>query len=112
MNKEIIHLNINEYLAYILLYAANADFEMAKEELDIIRETVSRDDFNRIRRSFEASSDTEKLEVIMHYRDAYLNVLMDNAEVSNHLRSLFLADHHYNAVEKEVFLFLKRFLKL
>ena len=112
MKKEIIPLNINEYLAYILLYAANADFEVAREELEIIRESVSREDFSRIRKSFDDSNDAERLEVIMHYRDAYLDILLDTPVLAEHLKSVFLADHQYNSVEKGVFIYLRKLLGL
>ena len=112
MNKEIIQLNISEYLAYILLYAANADFETDKEELDIIRETVSKEEFRRIKKAFDETSDNERLQVIMHYRDAYLSLLNDTSLVTNQFKSIFTADEKYSAVEKAVYIFLKKLLNL
>ena len=112
MKKEIIQLDIAEYLAYILLYAANADFEMAKEELDMIRESVSREDFKRIRKDFDDSNDAERLDVIMHYRDAYMDVLVDAPTVINQLKAIFMAEDGNSAVEKAVFIYLKKLLKL
>jgi hypothetical protein len=35
MKKEIIELNISEYLAYMLLYATNADFETGRKNLKL-----------------------------------------------------------------------------
>jgi len=112
MNKEIIQLNISEYLAYILLYAANADFETDKEELDIIRETVSKEEFRRIKKAFDETSDNERLRVIMHYRDAYISLLNDTSLVTNQFKSIFTADEKYSAVEKAVYIFLKKLLNL
>ena len=112
MKKEIIQLDISEYLAYILLYAANADFEMAKAEMDIIRESISREDFRKIKKSFDEANDAERLSVIMHYRDAYLDVLVDSPAVMNQLKAIFMADEKYSAVEKAVFIFLNKLLNL
>ena len=112
MNKEIIQLNIGEYLAYILLYAANADFETEKEELEIIRENFSKEEFGRIKKAFDETSDSERLGVIMHYRDAYIGLLNDTSLVTEQLRSIFMADEKYSAVEKAVFIFLKKLLNL
>jgi len=112
MNKEIIQLNISEYLAYILLYASNADFETDKEELDIIRETVSKEEFRRIKKAFDETSDNERLRVIMHYRDAYISLLNDTSLVTNQFKSIFTADEKYSAVEKAVYIFLKKLLNL
>jgi hypothetical protein len=112
MNKEIIQLNINEYLAYILLYAANADFETDKEELEIIHDTLSKEEFRRIKKAFDDASDTERLGVIMHYRDAYISLLNDTSLVTDQLKAIFVADEKYSAVEKAVFIFLKKLLNL
>jgi hypothetical protein len=112
MKEEIIQLDITEYLAYILLYAANADFEMAKEEMKIIRETVSREDFRRIRKSFNESNDAERLAVIMHYRHPYIDILMDTPSLLKHLNNLFMADERYPSIEIAVFIYLKRLLQL
>lgn len=112
MNQEIIQLNISEYLAYIMLYGANADFETDKEELEIIHETVSKEEFRRVKKAFDNASDTERLDVIMHYRDAYIGILNDNSLVTTQLKSIFMADEKYSAVEKAVFIFLKKLLNL
>jgi hypothetical protein len=112
MKKEIIQLNISEYLAYILLYAANADFETDKEELEIIRETVSKKEFLKVKKAFDNASDTERLDVIIHYRDVYSDLLNDTSLVTNQIKSIFMADDKYSAVEKAVFIFLKKLLNL
>ncbi len=112
MKKKIIQLNISEYLAYILLYAANADFETDKEELEIIRETVTKKEFRRVKNAFDNAGETERLDVIMHYRDAYIGLLNDTSLVTNQLKSIFMADDKYSAVEKAVFIFLKKLLNL
>jgi hypothetical protein len=111
MKKEIIQLNVSEYLAYILLYAANADFETDKTELEIIHESVSKEEFRRMKKAFDDAGDTERLGVIMHYKDVYQGLLNDTSVVTNQLKSIFIADDRYSAVEKAVFIFLKKLLK-
>jgi hypothetical protein len=112
MKKEMIDLDIAGYLAYILLYAANADFEMAKEELDIIRDSVNREDFKRIRKAFDDANDAERLQVLMYYKDAYINVLADSTSIINQIKAIFNSDDSYPAIEKAVFIFLKKLLKV
>ena len=112
MKEEVIKLNISEFLAYILLYAANADFVTDKKELEIIHETVSNEEFRRMKKAFDDASDTERLDVIMHYRDVFSGLLNDTSVVTNQLKSIFIADDKYSAVEKAVFVFLKKLLHL
>ena len=112
MKKEIIQLDVNEYLAYILLYAANADFEIAEEEMQIMRETLSKQEFKRIRKAFDDSNDSERLDVIMYYKDTYIDILMDTPSIVKQLKAIFLADDRYPSIEKAVFIYLKRLLNL
>jgi hypothetical protein len=112
MQHDIVQLDFNEYLAYLLLYAANADFEIEKEELEIIERSVSHDDYEKVRKAFEKATDAERLEVIMHYKKVYVNTLMSPDAVMAQLKEVFMADEEYPSVEKAVFIYLKKLLNL
>jgi len=112
MEKEIIQLNLKEYLAYLLLYAANADFEIEKEELEIIEKSLDHADYERVRKAFDKANDAGRLEVIMHYKKVFLNVLVDPDAVTAQLKEVFMADEEYPSIEKAVFIYLKKLLNL
>ena len=106
----MIPLDLNEYLAYILLYAANADFEITADELDLIRKNIDREDFKRIKKEFDAAGDAEKLDVIMHYKEPYIHILLDSASLEEKLKEVLMADDSYPSVERAINTFLHRLL--
>jgi hypothetical protein len=112
MEHEIVQLNFNEYIAYLLLYAANADFEIEKEELEIIERSLDKEDYERVRKAFDRANDAERLEVIMHYKKIYHNTLMDAEAVTSQLKEVFMADEEYPSIEKAVFMYLKKLLNI
>lgn len=106
----MISLDLNEYLVYILLYTANADFEISGEELDLIRKNIDREDFKRIKNAFDAAGDADRLEVILHYKAPYLHVLMDSAALEMKMKEVLMADGRYPSVERAINTFLHRLL--
>ena len=112
MEKHPIKLDINEYLAYLMLYAANADFEIEKEELHLIRQAVDREEYRMVRNAFDKANDAERLEVIMRYKDEYINTLRDQDAVIDQLKEVLQADGEDESVERGVFILLKKLLRL
>ena len=112
MEKHPIKLDLNEYLAYLMLYAANADFEIEKEELHLIRQAVDREEYRMVRNAFDKAKDAERLEVIMRYKDEYINTLRDQDAVIDQLKEVLQADGEDESVERGVFILLKKLLRL
>ncbi len=112
MEKHPIKLDLNEYLAYLMLYAANADFEIEKEELHLIRQAVDREEYRMVRNAFDKANDAERLEVIMRYKDEYINTLRDQDAVIDQLKEVLQADGEDESVERGVFILLKKLLRL
>ena len=55
----------DELVAYILLFAANADFKESAEERELIISKVDRQTFREIHEEFEADNDYQGLKKIM-----------------------------------------------
>ena len=108
----MISLDLNEYLAYILLYTANADFEISGGEIELIRKNIDREDFKRIKKEFEDAGDAERLEVIMHYKDPYLHALLDSASLEEKMKEVLMVDGRYPSVERAVNTFLHHLLSI
>ena len=64
----------NEFLAYLLLYAANADLGVNRDEKEMLFSKVSFEDYKHIRKVFEDASDYESLQTILTFREEYFNV--------------------------------------
>jgi hypothetical protein len=72
MDKEMINLDVDEFLAYFLFYAVNADFGILPEELESIHNHVDHQDLRRIRKAFDEANDLQRLNLIMYYKDLYV----------------------------------------
>ncbi|MCD4734505.1 MAG: TerB family tellurite resistance protein [Bacteroidales bacterium] len=105
-------LTYNEFLAYLLLYAANADFNIEKKELDIIHKVIDDQELEHVKKEFEHKNDAQRLEVIMENKKIHFDPVEDKQKLFTHLKDIFLADEQYLAVEKAVFLYLRKLLGL
>ena len=110
MSSEKPQWSYNEFLAYLLLYAANADFDINDEERKLLLSGLNTYDYNNIRKAFDKSNDYERLQIIGIYRDLYYPDDESKEKILNDLRNVFLADEEYNSVERAVFMGLRKVL--
>ena len=104
-------LSHEEYLAFILLYAAYADLEISRDEAERILDCIDRDVFVKTRRYFLELNDKQRLDVILAQKLQYLGTkyLVDItlAEIKN----LFMCDHNLLPIEQFYYNFLKKQLQ-
>lgn len=101
----------NELKAYMLLYAAHADFEITSEEKDYIKSRVGIEKFTHIRREFEQDNDYQRIQKIQStikrfdYSDAEISKLFHS------MNNLFLADGEMDIKEINIIRGFRRLLK-
>jgi len=103
--KKLTH---EEYLAFILLYAAYADLELKREEVKEILECIDKDIFIEIRKYFLSMNDANRLQVIQWQKGEYLDTEQKRNEALKEIRHVFLSDQNFPAVEQFYFNLLKR----
>lgn len=101
----------NDFLAYLLLFAAVADFKITPEEKEFLFSRVDIDNYEHIHKEFDKANDYERLQTIMSFREKYFGTDEQKLGLFNDLKDMFLADDHYPSVEKAIFTGLKRILK-
>ncbi len=101
----------DELLAYILLFAANADFKETANEQKLILSKVDIDTFLDIKEEFDNDNDYQGLKKIMtsleqhHYGKDDIDILIEDIKV------LFFVDDEYTVLEQNMLLALKRLFK-
>jgi len=101
----------DELKAYMLLYAANADYKESNLERNIIADRVDRHTFQRIHDEFDKDNDYQSVQKIsncikqLNYSNEDIDLLY--AE----MKLMFFADGQYVQLEQNLFLFLKKILK-
>jgi hypothetical protein len=102
--------NFDEFLAFVLLYAAHADIEFSNEERKFIENKVSEEIFDNIYQEFDQLTDFQALELIMSYKDIYFTSEEDKNHLFSELHKLFHVDGDFSQLEKELMVFLDRLM--
>ncbi|MEZ5197620.1 MAG: hypothetical protein R2764_14875 [Bacteroidales bacterium] len=101
-----------DFLTYILLYAANADFTISKEEKQFILNKVDVDEYEKIHRIFQKHSEHQRSETVRLLGQQYCNDPSNKCEIRKEIIKLFFADDDYSILEKNFFIGIKKILNL
>ncbi len=104
------NLTKDEFRTYCLLFAANADFNITKQEIIAIGAKIDPEDFVRVYNWFEADSDADRVETIMANKVHYIKNEDDKQNLIKELKEVFFADGVFDSVEKSIFFMLKKVL--
>ena len=101
----------DELVAYILLFAAHSDFKEDNHERNMIISKVDMNTFQEIHDEFDNDNDYQSLQKIIncleeyHYTKVELDILFQD------IKDLFLSDGSYDAMELNLYSYLKKLLK-
>jgi len=99
-----------EFKAYLLLYAAQANYFESEEETEIIQEIVSGNDYKMIHKEIDRDNDYQRIQKILHniekfeYSKDEIHLLVED------IQRLFLADGEIDLLESNFFISLKRLI--
>ena len=98
----------NEFLAYLLLYVANADANISTEESNYIKQLVKDETYVLIKKEFtEDTALTRTQKIIKGLKNYGYNA--ENFDlIFNKINQLFNADAHFNSREASMYIFLKQ----
>jgi len=101
-------LSYEEYLAFMLLYAAYADLELKREEVDEILESIEKDVFIETRHYFLSLNDAGRLQAIQWQKDEYLKTEYQLKTALKEIRDVLLSDRSFPPIEQFYYNFLAR----
>lgn len=100
-----------EFKAYLLSYAASADYFESKEEKATILSYVSKDIYKKVHLELKGDNDYQSIQKILFTLDKYnyskddLNVLFED------IKTLFEADGKFDVLEENMMHALRRLIK-
>lgn len=100
----------NEFLAFLMVYAAEMNLDLSLEELEFIRHRTGIDSITAIKEKVDSVSDAVALDIIDDYRERYLNTPEQKAKVRHDLEDLLKAQTTTNQFEKAVVHILERII--
>ena len=98
----------NEFLAYVLLYAAHCNYFEDSEELNFILSKVDDATFHRIHTEVVVDSEELKIKKIQHYIFENKLTQSEKEAILKDIKQVFFADGTVDALEKELFATLKK----
>lgn len=93
-------LTYNEFLAFLMIYAAEMNLELCAEELVVIREKTGIDNIESIKTKLDRLSDIEALDVIDQHRKLYLSNKVDEEKVRQDLEALLQSSGQHSQIER------------
>jgi hypothetical protein len=100
----------NEFLAFLMVYAAEMNMELSIEELEFIRSRTGIDSITAIKAKVNSVSDAEAIEIVEDYRTRYLETPEQKQKVRHDLEDLLKAQNSHNQLEKVVVHILERII--
>jgi len=100
----------DELIAYILLFAANSNFEESNKERNVIISKVDMQTFSDIHEEFDKDNDYQSLLKIQEGLERHDYSKTDLTQLFSDIKVLFYADGEFDVLERNMFDFLKKIL--
>lgn len=99
-----------EFFAYLLLYAAKANFVETAEEKAYILKKVSSEIYGKIHRIFEKDSDSERIEVLLENVRAHNYKHSSPQDLLDEIRAIMASDGELDATERMYLIGIRRLI--
>jgi len=109
--KEVSKWSKEYFQAYVLMYAATADFVVKEEERNMILDKVNESDFNALQKAFEKESDYSRLQKIILYKELNAPDKKEMEELLMEVTALFKSDGEFDILEQNLLVALRKLLK-
>lgn len=90
----------DEFMCFLMLYAAHADNNFAETEKKHIIYNVGQEVYDRMLPFFEQTDDYARMESIAMFRDKYIGTPEKKAIVLAEMKKVFTADNEFAKIEE------------
>ena len=101
-----------DFITYLLLYAANSDFIISDEEKQFILKRVTEDEYKKIHKVFHKNNEFERSETVRFLGNRFCNDMDNKCEIRKDIINLFFADDDYSLLERNFFIAIKKILEM
>ena len=92
----------NEFLAFLLIYGAEMNYTLSKDELEFIKKRTGITDIEKIKNQVESISDAEAMELIDNYKKMHLPTEESKTKTKRDLEELLKTPVNHSQLEKVV----------
>lgn len=100
-----------EFKAYLLSYAANANFFESDEEKETILKMVSKDTYKKVHRELEHDNDYQAIQKILYNLDKFHYSKEELHRLVEDINNLFNADGHHDILEDNMLRALSKLIE-
>lgn len=101
----------NEFLAFVMVYGAEMNYNLSPEELEFIKQKTEISDINKVKAKVDSINDAEALDLIDEYRKHHLNDADKVTKVRRDLEALLHSGGTHSQLEGVAIHILERLLK-
>lgn len=110
MKENLALWSYNDFLAFLLIYAASADFTITEEERIRMAQQIGYDSYKKALPVFEAQSDFERLQTILYFKPTYFPTGQEVESILQQVQAIYKADNNYSSTEQSLLLLLRKVL--
>jgi len=103
-------LTYHEFLAFLMIYAAELNLELSTDELAIIRQKTGIEQIEPIKTKVDILSDIEALELIEQHRKIYLSSATEEEKVRQDLEALLHSAGQHTQLERAAIHILEKLI--
>lgn len=100
--------SFQDFIAYLMIFAANSDLEFTDEEKEYIIKKVGRFEYEKMLALFESHSDYQAIEFILNLKKVYVDP-EGNEDMLSLLKRVFFTDNEFSTLEENTLIALARF---
>ena len=101
----------DEFICYLCLYAANADFVIQNEEQQYIIDRLGFDTYKKIYDIFDKQSDFERIETARALNDRFHPDEEHRKAIFEQMEQVLNVDNELTTVEKNMMMIIKKLLR-
>ncbi len=112
MDKHVKDWTKSDFLAYVLIYAANCDFIETDDEKNYILQLVPQDEYNEMHLVFDYDNDYQASQKIIDHIKEKDYSKEELGKILKDIEGIFMSDNEYDSVEKILMIELKKLFQL
>ncbi|MBI1266767.1 MAG: hypothetical protein GC193_04950 [Cryomorphaceae bacterium] len=101
MSHELTGWTTNEFEAFVLMIAANADLETDNKELKIIKAKAG-DGYEKVEEMFSELNDAQRIDVVLVNKGHFLITEQDVSRMKQEVHDIMTANGHLSMIERGV----------
>lgn len=102
MIKPYTEWSFDEFVSFMMIHVAMADFQIAEEEKEIILKSIPLDRYNEMKNYHQKNSDYQNIQIIMYFKDKYCDTDENRKKLFDQLDEIFYSDGVFNVLEKNM----------